>query len=318
VRPRLSSDSRRSAHRRRGGESESESAKGLFTRGFNSHLSARARSQYTGGVTTSEAKNVAGDAKNSPALQTLARVGFAVLGLLHLLIGAIAINIAVGSGGGKADQSGALGQLASNPAGSVILWVIVAGLFALGVWMLLSALLMPGSDPKRKWMNRISDVSKAIVYFAIGGTALTFALGGSADSSSSSSSASAQLLAAPGGVVLLTLVGAIVVVIGGYFIYKGASRAFTEELTVPAGKAGRATIAVGMTGYIAKGVSLMVVGILIIGAAITADPTKSSGLDGALKALAGLPFGVVILLAVGAGLIAYGAYCFVRARRARL
>jgi hypothetical protein len=37
-----------------------------------------------------------------------------------------------------------------------------------------------------------------------------------------------------------------------------------------------------------------------------------------MKALLGLPFGGVILVVVGLGVIAYGLYCFARARLARL
>jgi type IV secretory pathway VirB2 component (pilin) len=71
-------------------------------------------------------------------------------------------------------------------------------------------------------------------------------------------------------------------------------------------------------GYIAKGIALGVVAILIGVAALTHDASKSTGLDGALKALADLPLGMFALVLVGIGLVAYGLYCFVRARRAHL
>jgi hypothetical protein len=60
------------------------------------------------------------------------------------------------------------------------------------------------------------------------------------------------------------------------------------------------------------------VGILFIAAAATANPSRASGLDGALRALLGLPFGPIILIAVGVGLIAYALYCLARARLAKL
>ena len=74
----------------------------------------------------------------------------------------------------------------------------------------------------------------------------------------------------------------------------------------------------GMVGYIAKGIAVGVVGVLFVVAALTHDPEKASGLDGALKSLADLPFGTFILWLVGAGLIIYGVYCFARARYARM
>ena len=76
------------------------------------------------------AVDAARTATRSVPLQALARLGFAVNGLLHILIAAIAISVAVGASAGTADQSGALGQLAGNPGGVFILWTIVVGLFA--------------------------------------------------------------------------------------------------------------------------------------------------------------------------------------------
>ncbi|MBG6213798.1 MAG: DUF1206 domain-containing protein [Cryobacterium sp.] len=263
------------------------------------------------------ATHIAHEASNSSTLQLLARLGFAVNGLLHILIGSIAITVAVGAGGGSADQSGALGQLGSSPGGVFLLWTVVVGMFALGLWLLVSAFVMQG-DPKRKWSRRFANLAKAVVYFALGVTALTFARGGSASSASSTQSASSSLLASPGGIIVLFLLGVAVLGVAGYFVYKGAAQKFRSDLAVPSGTVGRVVIALGVVGYIAKGVALGVVAILIGVAALTRDASKSTGLDGALKALAALPFGTLALLLIGSGLIAYGIYCFVRARRAQL
>ena len=54
-----------------------------------------------------------------------------------------------------------------------------------------------------------------------------------------------------------------------------------------------------------------------IGAA-TNDPSKTTGLDGALKSFVSLPFGVAVLVGIGVGWILYGIYAFFRARLARL
>ena len=60
-------------------------------------------------------------AQNS-VFERFARAGYVVSGLLHLAIGYLAIRIAVGSGGGSADQSGALAAVAAKPGGIVALW----------------------------------------------------------------------------------------------------------------------------------------------------------------------------------------------------
>lgn len=241
-----------------------------------------------------------------------------VSGLLHGAIGAIAISVAIGAGGGEADQFGALSNLAGAPGGAAILWVMVVGLLALGLWQIIQIFVVVGPDPKRKWAHRIGEFGKAVAYLAIAAITFSFASGGSTSSASSTKDFSATLLSAPGGVILLVIVGLAVFGIGGYFVFKGAARKFTDDITVPSRTAGRVVIMLGVVGYLAKGVALCVVGILFVIAAVTADPSKATGLDGALKSLATLPFGVVILIVVGCGLIAYGVYCCARARLARL
>ena len=263
------------------------------------------------------AQEAASAAGNSTALRILARAGFAASGLVHLLLGYISIRVAFNRGG-QSDQSGALEQISKLPAGVFILWLTVIGLFALGLWLIVQAILGIGSTSKKRWVRSLVSAAKAVAYIALGITALTFATGGSASSSSSTREASSTILSLPGGQFLLGLVGLIAIGVGGYFVYKGVTRKFTDDISLPGGTATKAVVALGITGYIAKGVAVAVVGILFIVAAIRVDPKQASGLDGALKALADLPFGVVILSVVGLGLIAYGVYTFARARFARL
>ena len=74
-------------------------------------------------------------AGHSDSLEHLARVGLIAYGLVHVLIGWLAIQLAwFGGGGESADQSGALSTLAENPFGGPLLWVLGIGLFALALW----------------------------------------------------------------------------------------------------------------------------------------------------------------------------------------
>ena len=257
-------------------------------------------------------------AQDSPLFRLAARVGYVVLGLVHVIIGLIAASIAVGSGGGRADQSGAMEQIERVPFGVVVLWVIVLGLVALGVWQVTEAFLERDPDPKRRWGHRAKELGTAVAYFAIAGTALVVALGGRSDSSESTRTLSARLLAEPAGVGLLVVIGLLVLGIGIAFVVRGIRRSFEKHLSLPAGKVGSGIRVLGVVGYVAKGVAVAVVGVLFVVAALTHDPEKAGGLDAALKSLAELPFGRVLLWLVGAGLVVYGVYCFARARYARL
>ncbi|GAA2970196.1 hypothetical protein JOD63_000904 [Microbacterium terrae] len=266
----------------------------------------------------STAKNAARAAQDSPAFRVIARIGYVVLGVVHIVIGAIAIPIATGGGGGEADQGGAMEQIRSSPAGVVLLWVIVIGLTALAVWQVAEAFLQRDPDAKRKWGYRIKNVGTAVAYLAIAFTALVFALGGSSDSSDSSTTLSAGLMSSPGGLIVLILVGVVVFAIGVAFVVRGLTRGFEEQLALPGGVARSGIVTFGVVGYVAKGIAVGVAGVLFVVAAFTHDPEKAGGLDAALHALAELPFGSLILWVVAVGLIVYGVFCFARARYARM
>ncbi|GAA1059697.1 DUF1206 domain-containing protein [Agromyces bracchium] len=266
---------------------------------------------------TDTGKAAASAAQNSRAFEIAARVGFVVLGIVHIVIGGIAISVAQGAGG-EADQSGAMQQVASLPFGVLLLWIIALGLFALAIWQVTEAFLERDPDTKKKWGHRVKYVGTAIAYLSIGITSLVYALGGSSDSDQSSQTLSAQILAAPGGVFLLVLVGLVILGVGIAFVYRGATQRFAKHLSLPGDPVRKGILTLGTVGYVAKGIAIGVVGVLWIVASLTNDPEKAGGLDAALKSLAELPFGTVLLWLVGAGLIVYGAYCFARAKYARM
>lgn len=265
----------------------------------------------------SEVRRAARKASDSTVLGVLARAGYVASAVVHLLLGYLAIHIALHLGG-EADQSGALAAVAGLPFGRFILWLITIGLFSLGLWLLIQASLGIGSSSKKRWLRSLNAAAKAVAYIAIGITALTFAMGRSTNSNASTQQLSAHLLSMPGGTILLALIGLVALGVGAYFIQKGVTRHFKRDIRIPDNVAEHPVIVLGVIGYVAKGIVIVVVGILFIVAAVEVNPTKASGLDGALQSLVALPFGQVVLIVIGAGLIAYAIYTVARARLAHL
>ncbi|BBY16681.1 DUF1206 domain-containing protein [Mycolicibacterium litorale] len=258
-------------------------------------------------------------ATDSNAFEYAARAGFAASGVLHLLVGYIILQIALGSGG-NADQSGALATLAGQTGGKVVLWVATIGLIALGLWRLAEAFI--GSKPGERatgedspaW-KRAKSVGLAIANFAIAFSAMQFATGSGQSSGQQNSGISAQLMQSGWGKLLLVLVGLGVIAVGGYHVYKGATKKFFKDLRV---SGGTGITAVGVAGYVAKGLVLAGAGILVIVATLQADPAKASGLDAAVKTLGQAPFGKFLLIVAAVGIAAFGAYSFVRSRYGRM
>lgn len=265
---------------------------------------------------SAQAQGMARRAVGDRKLHAAARAGFVVSGLMHLLIGWIALQVAFGGNGKPADQSGALGELASNSGGRVLLWIGVVGFLGLAAWNLVDALLdRPGQSNQEK-LNKAKSLAKGLVYAALAVTTFQYArVGGGASSSKQSQDFTASLLRAPGGRVLVVVLGLVVIAVGGYHVVKGAKKRFRADLaqTPP-----HVVERLAMAGYIAKGVALAVVGLLFDVAGLYKDAAKASGLDGALKALRDQPFGTLLLSVVALGIIAYGLYSFARAKYARL
>jgi hypothetical protein len=78
-------------------------------------------------------------AADSPAAQVLARAGLTARGIIYILIGWVAVLIALGRSSHEADQEGALQLLAGKPYGAVSLWLLAVGFAAYALWRLSEA-----------------------------------------------------------------------------------------------------------------------------------------------------------------------------------
>lgn len=263
-------------------------------------------------------------ATNSQGARVAARVGYLINGVLHLLIAYIIFRIAIGSGHGDADQSGALATLAETRGGFIALWGVAIALVPLTLWRLAETVLGlhptehhdPDPDPDDFLLvNRLKALGLAIVYAAVASMAVQFALGSRNSSVERSVGLSTWLMRSPEGKAVLAVAGLGIVAIGTYFAFKGASRRFRDDLTI---SGGRLLTVLGACGHVAEGLVLAVAGLLVIVASIRADPSKATGLDGAVKTLGQMPFGSVLIALAAAGFAAYGLYSFALTRYARM
>ena len=271
---------------------------------------------------TSGTVSSAGRAGDSDALEHLARVGLIAYGVVHLLVAWLALQLAWGGGGGSADQSGAMSTLAEQPFGKPLLWVLAIGLIALALWQLAEVLrhragLRASGDARKKAVKKIvKSVAKTLVYLFLAVTAIRFATGGGQSSSAQQQETVAGVFSWPAGRFLVGLAALVVIGVGIYHVHKGVTKRFLKEIDTAQASAGQRRVIerLGQVGYPAKGVALALVGGLIGWAAVSFDPAKASGLDGALRTLLDAPFGKALLTLVAIGIAAFGVFCFFRAR----
>ena len=269
--------------------------------------------------TISEAANAAEAASNTKALDVVARSGFAVMALLHIILGAIAIALALGHPG-EAEPTGAIEQLAANPWGPALMWACMIGCAGLSLWQLSEATLRARHLPRKERIGKlVSSGFLAIAYGSIGLSFGGFAVGLRGDSGESTRDVSKALLSNPFGGVILSALGLTVIGVGSYFVVKGLRRGFKEELFHFDGtRRGKVIDSLGVTGHVAKGIALFLAGLLFAIAAAKHTPEESTGLDGSLKALRDHAFGPYLLFAIGAGFICYGIFALVRSKFGRM
>ena len=264
------------------------------------------------------AANTAEQAHESDWLDHAIRAGLVAYGVVHLLIAWLAIQLALGEKADSASNSGAMQYLAEQPLGGVLVWLVAVGMFLLVVWRLLEFAFgyRDESDDTKRWRKRATSLGKAVIYGAIGWSAVQTATGSGGGKGGGTDSTTAKLMGLPGGQLIVGAVGLAIIAYGGSLVYRGWTEKFREHLDAQgqSGTDGSAYVKLGKAGYIAKGISIALVGGLFGYAAITHEPKKSGGLDQALQTVLEQPFGQVLLIAIGLGIGCYGVFCFARAK----
>ena len=266
-----------------------------------------------------QAEQKAREVNDNPWFERGVRVGLVGYGIVHLLIGWLALQLAFGDRSGSPDQQGALQQIAQESYGDVLLWMIGIGLLFMAVWQVFEALWGHTSrDEPKRTIKRVGSAGKVVIYAVIGISSIKFAMEAQSGGKSSTDSMTADLMKQTAGQWLVAAVGIIIIVVGVMQVKRGVTKSFTKDLKGDAtsGTSGTAVEKFGQVGYISKGIAIGVVGILFVWAAWDHDPKKAGGLDTALRKILDQPFGPVLLGAIALGIIAFGLYCFAWAKYA--
>jgi hypothetical protein len=260
-------------------------------------------------------------ATDSPLMEVLTRLGYGVRGFIYIMIGLLAAQVALGKGGALASPQGVIAMIGKQPAGLVLLWVVLVGLISYSIWGLVRAVLDPlnkGND-MRGLLTRLGFVASALAYAFLAYSTYGY-ISGHSQSANGSQKLSASIMAMPVGRWAIGIVGLVVLGVGLYQIYLGFTAGFDRQFQVYAlsPKEIKLTTQIGRFGTAARGVVFAVVGILISLAAYQANPSQPIGMDAALAALLHQPYGIWLLGVVAAGLIAFGFYSLLSAAWFRL
>ncbi len=259
-------------------------------------------------------------AEQSDWLDHAVRAGLVAYGVVHLLIGWLAVQLALGGRNEDASPTGALQELARQPFGKTLVWALAIGMLLLVAWQVVDAGFghRDEQDDSARLRRRVLSGLKACLYLALGVSAVRVAsgAGSSGGSSSSSRGATAKLMDLPGGQVMVVAVGLVTIGYAVFLAWNGWQEKFAEDLETEGklGYSGAGYLILGKVGHVVKGVAIAIVGALFCYAGVTHEAEESGGLDQALQKVLEQPFGPVLLIAMGVGIACYGVFCFAWAR----
>jgi len=258
-------------------------------------------------------------AKRHPVMDVLARAGLLAYGVVYLLLGWLALQVALGDRQGAVDKTGALRQLAEQPLGVAALWAAAVGLAVLALWQIFEAFLghQGNDDLKDRIWNRTRSLAKAGVFGLIAYSAVKIAIGDS--HREGTDGYTAKLMAQPFGPWLVGGVGVAVIAFAIGSAVIGLTDRYKHDLDINGrtGDTGSALKVLARAGYCARAVAFAVMGSLFIWAAATQDPDKSGGLDQALGRVLEAPFGPILLALVAAGFACYGIFNIAKVKHLR-
>ena len=279
---------------------------------------AATSTKQAGKAVLAEAKQKA----TAPWVIWLERLGFVTRGLIYVVIGVLALQLAAGAGGGTTSPTSAIAVIGRQPFGKIFLAVIAVGLVGYALWGVVRAFLDPlgrGSDAKGLF-DRAGFLFSGLSYALLLIPTVAALMNKPSTGQSSASGVPAGLAAGPGGKWLVVGFGIVWVAMGVGQLAAAYTAHFMRDLKKSEMSADEVKTAtwLGKVGYAARGIVFAVIGLIILQAELAGGTQQAKGFDGALAALAHAPYGEIVLGVVAIGLIVFGIYSIMCAKWTRI
>ncbi|MEU8578853.1 DUF1206 domain-containing protein [Streptomyces asoensis] len=248
-----------------------------------------------------------------------AKAGFAARGVIYLLVGLLALQIAFGDSGHEADRRGALAEIAEKPFGSVLLWALGIGLVGMALWRLSEAVFGGVGADGRSAKKRLAALGRCAFYSFVAYSVLAFAAGsgdGGGSSDEQSRDVTARVLELPGGRWIVGAAGVGIAVAGLWIGARAVMRKYHKHLRLGemSPRVRRLVDVTGVGGGAARGLVFAAAGVFAVRAAVEYQPDEAKGFDDTLRSFAGTPAGPGLLACIAAGLVLFGLFSFAMAR----
>lgn len=250
-------------------------------------------------------------------LVRLGRLGYAVKGLVYMVVGFLATKAAMGMGGETTDSRGALQSIGTEPFGKLMLAVVAIGLLGYAAWRLVSAL----NDAERRGDKptsialRLGEAFRGLLYGSLGVWTLRYVFTQRASDGEQAPGRVATALALPMGRWIVVAAGLGIMGYALYQAYRAVTGKFMRRLdfsgSTPSARTW--TERLGRFGITARAIVFAVVGLLVARAGWNYRPSQAGGIERSLDVIANEQSGY-LFIAVAIGLIAYGLFEVATAR----
>jgi hypothetical protein len=254
-------------------------------------------------------------------IERLARLGYASIGIVYMIVGAFAVRAGVGRRGSTGGQKDAFALILHQPFGRVLLGVIAAGLVGYVLWRFVSAVTDSehrGDDVKGLAI-RAASIFRGLVYSGMALEVMRMIARNSSHGSGGSEQKAehwtGRLMQQPYGRWLVALAGLGVVSYGAYQLYAAWDAKLSKRISLgemDARVRGK-VIAISRFGIAARGLVFLIIGGSLVLAALRHNAETAHGTTGALRELP-----PPLLILTGLGLAAYGVYALVNAKYRRI
>jgi hypothetical protein len=270
-------------------------------------------------MTTTQLRSHVRHAATGTASHSIARVGLVARGVIYLLIGWVALMLALGKDNKEADQRGALQVLAGKPHGSLLLWLVAGGLAAYALWRISEAAFGVTGEGDGAGA-RLKSLFRGLIYGFFAVMTVGVIHGAQGSQTKQQQDVTARVMRHTGGRWAVGIVGAAIVVVALALLSEGLRRKFEKQLNTQemSYRTRKVVTALGVIGTVARAIVFALAGVLVIDAAVSFNPAKARGLDGALRTLRDQPFGPYLLGLAALGLIVFGLYGLCEARWRRV
>lgn len=261
------------------------------------------------------------DISNS-TLNKLFTAGYTAKGVVYVLIGIFAIATVLGAAGGTNGPKAVLDWIGTNPFGQLLLFLMGTGLMAYCAWRWYRAINDPGNDAdgKKGLAKRIGWACSGTAYGILSVYTFSKVFGSGGGGGSSKQDIIARILDQPWGQTVVIIIGVIIAGVGIYQLFRGVTDRHMEGVEGQSldDDKEEAYRQAGRAGLAARAVVYGIIAYFLFRAGMMDDASQFKGISESLSYLRDASMGAALLAIVGTGLLAYGAFMFVRARYERV